>query len=339
MDITELIAKKVSYQKNAWSKLEKELTIKETLEIIKRGDLKDETNVLREFLKKSEFEKYDAFKKRLPGVTFCATFNQNRRLDAIKDYNYVMIIDIDKLSSGEMARVKKVFLNDDYVFSYWESPSKNGIKGLIYLIYNFPITINQIQDAHRTAFKNISSYFSNNYLIDLDLSGSDSTRLCFLSFDSSLVLKTTCRSFEINPLITENKQTKETPKSKDTAKEIKVRTIKSRFLNPTGRNSPLDRKLMQSIIKYLTKRNLSITYNYEKWYRVAYAISNTFTYDIGEMYYLKLCRLDGNKHDEEQSKYLLYYSYENSKGEINFSTIVYLAKKQGYKEKGGTEGA
>ena len=42
----------------------------------------------------------------------------------------------------------------------------------------------------------------------------------------------------------------------------------------------------------MTKRNLSITNSYEEWYRIALAIANTFTYEIGEKYFLKISKID-----------------------------------------------
>ena len=152
-------------------------------------------------------------------------------------------------------------------------------------------------------------------------------------------IKNNLRPFEVNINDIENVAFEEDSAKDHKKVEVKIKVPKNRFLNPKGKNLPQNRNTMKSITKYLSKRHLSITPDYEKWYRVAYAVANTFTFDIGEKYYLTLCRLDGALHDEEQSKYLLYYSYENSKGEITFSTIVYLAKQLGYKDKGGTEGA
>jgi len=95
---------------------------------------------------------------------------------------------------------------------------------------------------------------------------------------------------------------------------------------------------MHLIIKYLSKRNLSITNSYSDWYKVALAIANSFTYDIGEKYFLRLSKLDVNKYDEQKCRTLLKYCYENSKGKFNFGTIVYLAIKVGYIYKNSNRG-
>ena len=93
----------------------------------------------------------------------------------------------------------------------------------------------------------------------------------------------------------------------------------------------MHRNEIQKIIKFLRKRKLSITYEFENWYRVGYAIANTFTQNIGEKYYLNLCEMDGNKFDKEASINLLRYCYENTRKQISFGTIKHLCKLVGYK--------
>jgi hypothetical protein len=65
---------------------------------------------------------------------------------------------------------------------------------------------------------------------------------------------------------------------------------------------------------------------------VAFAVANTFTHDVGERYFLRLCRLDGTNHDEVGSKKLLRYCYLNSRGKITFRTIIRFAILNGYKK-------
>lgn len=96
---------------------------------------------------------------------------------------------------------------------------------------------------------------------------------------------------------------------------------------------------MQAIIKFLNKKNLSITTSYEEWYRVSLAIANTFTHEIGEKYFLKLSSLDNEKYDESNCKNMLLNSYGLQTGEIKFNTIVYFANKLGYQTKNQREGS
>ena len=87
---------------------------------------------------------------------------------------------------------------------------------------------------------------------------------------------------------------------------------------------------MQQIIKYLEKRKLSITEDYRSWIYTAFALSSTFPYDTAKMYYLRLCRLDGHKHDEVKSNMQFDSCYKNNKGYLHFRTIEFYAKQKGY---------
>lgn len=346
ISIEEILNKKVSFQKKAYATtLEQEQYLRDVLTDIKGNKYKSEIERLRLYLEEGNEDMYGLYKKRLPGVTFCATFKDKRRRENIKTYNNLIVIDIDKLNLEELKRIKGILENDIYVLSYWESPSKKGIKGLVAIKYKESVSDYNINLCHKHSFKELVTYFQENYNLSLDESGSDITRLCFLSYDPEIRIKKEFKEFEINIGDIEENRSVETSKDKiKTFNENKLKETsqKNKLFNPSGKNDARNRKIMQLIIKYLTKRKISITDNYEKWFRVGYAISNTFTYDIGEKYFLKLCRLDGSQHNEIESKNLLLYCYEYSRGDISFSTIVFFAQKKGYvfKKRGeSTEGA
>lgn len=341
MDLENILNKKVSFQKNVWSLLEEELLVREILQRIKREDLKVQIDELRMLLTIDKGQ-YDRHKKKLPGVTFCGVFNTNRKGEDLKDYNNIIVIDIDKLTDEQLEKTREALKDDEFVFAFWKSPSGKGFKGLVSVQYNLPIDNENALFCHKEAFQCLVNYFYERYSVELDISGSDITRLCFLSSDSNLVLKTSfsCFSVEINI----EKEVENVNKNSSSAEKIKIRVgRKQLLLSPNGKNLSYHRNQINSIIKFLTKRNLSITETYDDWLRVALVIANSFTHDIGEKYFLSLCQLDGLKHNEIESKNLLIYCYENSRGELKFKTLLYLAQQKGYKNKkekrGGTEEA
>ena len=81
----------------------------------------------------------------------------------------------------------------------------------------------------------------------------------------------------------------------------------------------------------MKKNGLSITYEYDDWIRVAYAIADAFNPDLGHKYFQALSQQDPTKYDEDKCKKQLDYCYSHSTGQIKLNTIVYLAKKQGFK--------
>ncbi|MDD3194480.1 MAG: BT4734/BF3469 family protein [Paludibacter sp.] len=340
IDLTDRLNEKVSFQKNAFASLSHELKISDVLRGIKEERLKYIVTNLREMIANGDIDSYGNHKKKLPGVTFSGTFNEKRRRNNLKTYNRIIVLDVDKLTSIELEINKKILQEDPYVISFWESPSKMGLKGLVYLDYNLEIT--DFDFFHRIAFKKLVEYFQSNYKIELDESGSDTTRLCFLSSDANIVIKDDCSKF----LITQQDIEYYSPslKSVTSNKEKGVRKTnkKDALLNASGKNSPKYRLTIKSIIKFLSKRDLSITNTYDKWYRIAFAIANSFSHDIGEEYFLKLCQQDKEKYDEIECRNLLINCYETTNSEIKFSTIFYYAQEIGYKQKSnkgdGSEG-
>ncbi|MCH7724746.1 MAG: PriCT-2 domain-containing protein [Bacteroidetes bacterium] len=329
-NVDDILNQKVSYQPNAWSSFSQEITILEVIKEIKCDIHERQISNLRNLLKSGDKESYNNHKKNLPAVTFCGTFEKERKKSNLKTYNCVLVLDVDKLNPEEFQRVKSCFFKDNFVFTFWESPSQQGVKGLVNLHFTFELNETNIDRAHKGAFLKLKKYFTDKYDIELDISGSDTTRLCFLSFDPIVKLKDSITGFEIlevDILII--------PEPADiTTRAIPVHlSNRDALFNPKDKNEPIDRKTMQSIIKYLEKRKYSITNSYEEWYRVALAIANTFTYDVGENYFLKLSSMDKAKFDEINCKNFLLNSYKSQAGEINFKTIIYFANKVGYQTK------
>ena len=326
MDILNILQLNTSFQRNTWAGITEEISIADVLNRIKSDKHENEIFRLRELLRAGKSESYGIYKKLLPCVTFCGTFKDARKKELLKNYNYVIVIDIDKLDEEEFNKVRNLLDLDEYVISFWESPSGSGFKGLIKVDYDVDVDNSQINFYHSNAFREISIYFENRYNISLDDSGSDTTRLCFLSHDKNLKIKSTAKAFVINSTNVLELNKKIIPRSF----QKKEAFSRHALYNPNNKNKPIDRKIIQSIIKFLTKRKLSITYDYEEWYRVAFAISNTFTYEIGEKYFISLCKLDTDKFNETNCKNMLNYAYLNSSGKIKFTSLIYYANQKGY---------
>lgn len=327
MKIETLLNKLVSYQRNTWAAFSREIAIKDVLYDIKSQKYKHIIDKLRNYIKEGDIEAYKAEKLRLPAVTFCGIFDVERKKNCLKIYNSLIVIDIDKLDSEKLNNHIQILSTDEYVFSYWISPSNNGIKGLVSLEFDKDIST-KVDSAHKSAFYKLSNYFSNRYDIQLDTSGNDTTRLCYVSYDENLVVKEYITDFKITEadldVIYDEK--KYAIGNQKTIKAIKS----SAFHNPEGRNKNTHRKEIKEFTNYLSKKNISITSEYENRYRIAYAISNTFTYDIGLGYFLKLCKINNQTYNEEKNIKLLMYCYENNTGWTKFNFIENIVKENGY---------
>ncbi|MBK8806047.1 MAG: PriCT-2 domain-containing protein [Bacteroidales bacterium] len=327
--LTDILNTKVSLQANTWTEIASELTIEAVLNQIKSDKHKRQIEDLRNKLEQGDKEYYDNYKKRLPAVTFSATFNSRRTNEHLKSYNPLIVIDIDKLDTQQLKTTYDDLIGDPYVFSFWRSPSNNGYKGIVAIDYQINEAEIDLVGKHKSAFKKLSDYFLEKYGIELDKSGSDITRLCFLTFDIFLVQKLIFDNFIVTneDLIVNVKSTAN--------KNVKLSFASNldALYNPRGKNNQFDRKIMTDIIRYLRNKKYSITHNYEEWCKVAMAIANTFTYEIGLNYFLKLSSLDSDKYNEIACTNFLINCYETRKGNINFSSLVYLANQKGYKTK------
>jgi hypothetical protein len=307
--------------------------VQQVLTEIRDGTHAAQVRHLRGLLARGDRDQYQIDKKRMPGVTFSGAFNGTRRISEIREYTELLVLDVDHLSGQEFAAAIAAFRDDAHVLACWMSPSAAGLKGLVGLSFSEECTRLSITDRHHAAFAQVSIYFDREHGVRLDSTGSDVTRLCFLSSDQELHLRNEAVQFMVAPPPEPIWPKLACPTGRRAGNgSTKPGNVSGHALNRTeGKNQQADRAAMCSIVKYLTKRRASITTTYNQWVRVALAIAGTFTYDVGRKYYLALCRLDGTAHDEEGSIGLLESCYHSRRGSITFGTIWHYAQEVGYK--------
>jgi len=304
---------KISKYENTYSTSNVEVALLSELELIKSGFYKNQILPCREFVVTGDIEAYKMAKKSLPALTFSGTFNGAHKKDNLNIYSKLIIIDLDNITSG-INEIKKTLMNDKYLISAWISPSGKGIKALL--------EIDGDPTNHKNAFDQILFYFKNKYQLDVDKTGSDLCRLCYVSYDPELEIKNNYQPFEFKQEAIESALIDNSNK----APTIFYSSSEQRI------NSSYSKRLFVKIHKYLNARKLSITEDYDDWYRVALAIANSFNPDVGKRYFLQISSLDKN-YDEYKCLELLDYCYRHKRdGAISFRTIVYLAKAKGFNE-------
>lgn len=329
----ELLGITVSWVANPKSKVVRHQTLREALLAIWRGTQRADIVRMRAVVE-TDHDQYEAVKATLPANIFAGKFVGGHAASNCVDYNRLLTLDIDKLDAEQLAAVGGQLEADAYVFAHWLSPSGKGYKGLVLLDYG-DIVLEDKEYWHREAFNQLHRYFKERYGFELDQKCKDVPRLCFVSYDPQIKVKQEVTAFEVEPI----EEVKEAKKE-----SIRHRKAYSHYAgtnyrcNEPGRNREQDRQTISSIIKFLERKKTSITNSYYEWFSVAMAIVTTFNYDIGERYFLRLCRLDGARHDEEGSISLLRYCYEHSNFKITLGTLVYFAQCKGYKlpSKGST---
>ncbi len=330
METEDLCKIKISRLNNFWTGQVIESKLCEILNEIKSDRHKAYSYYLRGLYLNND-SRYTPEKKKLPIALFCGLFENGRSREFLKEYSFLCILDIDKLGSEKLIEAKEFLLRDSFVFALWESPSRDGLKGLVYLKYEFDLIDLDIHTVHKIAFIQLQNYFIQQYGIVLDKSGNDITRPCFLSYEPDLILKKQFDPFvvtkEINTKIKKSEVFHLSGKSKSLLNEKVV--LYSTF----RKNKVFDRKTMKDIISYLTKNSKSITFTYDNWLKVAFAISSTFSFDVGSKYFIQLSMLDKDKYNEANCLNLLINCYSNSRGQIGFNTIIHLACELGFKYK------
>jgi len=181
--------KKVTIWGNFY-KLKEQLTLDEILNRFKIGIYAYIIRRLRKLLQEGNKSGYDLLKKTLDAVTFCASFLRVRKADHAIDYNSLIILDIDNLTEAQLARVRPIIEHCKYTLACFLSPSGQGLKVLVQVSTG-------IAD-HLMAFNGARGYYEKLIGVVIDKSGSDVTRLCFVTFDPELYYNKGATIFDPN---------------------------------------------------------------------------------------------------------------------------------------------
>jgi len=156
---------------------------------IKNGKYKNGITYLRKSLAENKTDAYDKGKKSLLAFTPSASFVGGRKLEFIKDYTGILILDIDKLSAEQLKQTSFKANQCEYTFASFISPSGNGLKILV--------KVNSDKANHKEAFLKVQSFYEALLSLQIDKSGKDITRLCFYSYDAELYLNEAATVFVI----------------------------------------------------------------------------------------------------------------------------------------------
>ncbi len=149
----------------------------EVYELIKSTHYTSKTEQLRAIQAKGEARKYKASK--FDYATFSGTF-ERRNDKALISHSGLLTIDFDHIEN--LQQLKILLLNDEYFETelLFVSPSGDGLKWII------PIDITE--STHQNFFNAISNYIKEVYQLEVDKSGKDVSRACFLPSDPEVFI-------------------------------------------------------------------------------------------------------------------------------------------------------
>ena len=173
-----------------------DISISRVFKGIRSDAFKEKVLNVRKY-KSTDIELSKKYKSSLPAITFCGTFKEKRNLESCVHYNNIMVIDIDHIDDNMINLYAQYLAADPFVAAFWHSPSGNGYKGLVHLQYDEEVEKLELKDRHKVAFRQLLKYLLAQYGIELDDSGSDIPRLCYMCWDPDLYVKDEAETFYV----------------------------------------------------------------------------------------------------------------------------------------------
>lgn len=149
-----------------------EMTILDVYGAIKSNKYKRQTDELRSISESESARKYKA--KNFDYVTFSGLFSK-RNDAALIQHSGLITLDFDHISN--LVEFREILLRDRYFETelMFVSPSGDGLKWII--------SIDLTECSHQEWFQAIAAYIKASYQLEVDKSGKDISRACFLPHD------------------------------------------------------------------------------------------------------------------------------------------------------------
>jgi len=214
---------------------------------------------LRQYDSKSK--EFKELKKNLPFVTFSGTFKTLDTKLEIKDkllsHSGFIVLDFDHVTEpGEadqftfLEHEKEKLSASPFCYALFVSPSGTGLKMLC-----------KIDGNHLDAFIGLEKHILDKFGLEIDKSGKDITRRCFVSYDPDIYVNEDAEPFKPEPEITA------------------VPVPKTKIPDPSPETPQLtaelekDLKKVKELTAILVAKSIDITGTYEEWQNVGMALS------------------------------------------------------------------
>lgn len=279
------------------------ITLKEVLELIKSDIYKSRTFKLRAIEEANQAKEYKA--SNFDYVTFSGVFT-SRSNNALQSTSGLLVIDLDNLPNLE--DVREDLLGDDNIQTalLFTSPSGNGLKWVVY--------VDLCVCSHQEWFNAIANYLLEDYGLEVDRSGKDVSRACFLSHDDMAFyqpkdqarMKFDPLAWLPNPSI-----------GKESTSHVVSASAVSKSMSKY--------EVVDALISKVEEHRIDLTASYADWVNIGFALSDEFG-ESGRDFFRRLSRFYSGYNESECDK-----QYDNclrGKGVgITIGTLFYLAKK------------
>ena len=174
----EIQERKISYFRNCRNKKPLTVNVNAALEWIKKGSSKD---IIEKVRQANDQPTRDLFKQNLPAVTFAGLFEDRSPLI---EASGLACLDFDKLDN--LQEISERLKASKYIYSFWVSPSGNGLKALV------KIPVVKDKEEYQEYYRAILKHFKD---LQPDIATKDINRLCFESYDPNLYVNEEAQVF------------------------------------------------------------------------------------------------------------------------------------------------
>lgn len=150
-------------------------TLEQLIKAIRGNHFNEQVARIRHLVANGKTGKANHLKKQLPAFTASGHFEGGRTLEHLVEYTQYLVLDFDKLKLAQLEKLKSESRKDRFSMAGFTSPSGNG--------YKIIVRVDSDAEHHTEAFQQVRTWFSENHRLEIDRSGKDITRLCFLSHD------------------------------------------------------------------------------------------------------------------------------------------------------------
>jgi hypothetical protein len=180
-------------------------------------------------------------KKALPAVMWCGQFSNREKpaADKLQEHSGLLCADLDELGS-ELPRVREQLQPSPHLFALFLSPTAYGLKAVF--------RVSADASKHAGSFRAVQKHVLELTGVQIDESGKDVSRLCFLSYDPDLYYNPDAIQLEPLPELLKRK---------------------ARVSDSTGDNSKPDKAEVRKMLAVIPKRP-----HYHDWIKLVAAVGD-----------------------------------------------------------------
>ena len=293
----------------------REMTLEEAYLEIKSERHQWQTKALRAITGKEQARLFKSL--NFDYVTFSGTFFKRNEQGLIQ-HSGLLTLDIDHVT--DLKELKKTMLADTFIQTklLFISPSGDGLKWIVIIdlgVY-----------THLQWFRAIAHYLQITYHLEVDASGKDISRACFLPYDPQVIYlpQTPANmiksAFNVSDWLPVNKNNKSLFTS--SAKPLERDSLK--ITQPVA-------STIEMITSGIEAAQIDITSKYMDWLNIGFALADELG-EVGRAYYQRISRFyqgySVSSCDQQYDSCLKSTPSSSGKG-ITIKTFFYIAKHAG----------